>query len=296
MPGARPASSKLAIVSRTPVAVPGRLSFSTRMRGLMKRLYGSAIAFPASVVLLLAAGCDHDRNGADASLDSSGEERTGDGDQASSVSSPWGFTEVTEQAGINFTHGYTDNPASKGGHEVMLGGVAAGDYDGDGFVDLYVLRGNIGGNLLLRNQGDGTFSDEAARAGVVLANTYSSGPVFAHVDQDRQLDLLVNGFNYTTPRLFKGRHDGTFVEATTQSGLSITKRVTVGATFSDYDRDGDLDVFLSHWGSVVDDQESTEHLWQNDGNGYFTDVSLSSGISWSYPIPSNVAGDQNEYH
>ena len=95
------------------------------------------------------------------------------------------FVEVTRDAGFTYTHG-VDLPANPDTPEqfytmqykVMAGGVAAGDYDRDGWVDLYVVRGSAGPNLLFRNLGNGRFEDVAADAGVAFVGDYT-GPVFA---------------------------------------------------------------------------------------------------------------------
>src|SRR5262249_40240600 len=96
----------------------------------------------------------------------------------SPVHAAWHFTEVTAEAGLSYQHGYTAGPGFREPSE-NAGGVAAGDYDGDGWVDLYVVRGDIGPNLLFRNLGDGTFEEVGAAAGVALSGVRSSGPLFA---------------------------------------------------------------------------------------------------------------------
>src|SRR5262249_57892754 len=88
---------------------------------------------------------------------------------------------------------------------LVAGGVAAGDFDGDGLVDLYVVGGDAGTNHLFHNQGDGTFIDVAAAAGVALPQSRSCGPVFADVDGDGRLDLLVPGVAGTKPTLFRNQ-------------------------------------------------------------------------------------------
>ena len=77
------------------------------------------------------------------------------------------FHNVTLSAGISHVHGYVEEVV--GTHHMFLAGVAASDYDNDGFVDLYVIRGSIGPNLLYRNLGDGTFEDVAAAARVAVS-------------------------------------------------------------------------------------------------------------------------------
>ncbi len=192
-----------------------------------------------------------------------------------------GFTNTTLEAGVDVVHGFVE------GHQEMMpkiinGGVAAGDYDRDGWLDLYIVRGNVGPTMLFRNQGDGTFVDEAAAAGVQISNPegFEAGPTFADVDGDGWLDLLVGGVLGTEPRLFVNQGDGTFVETTDTAGLLTGRENTFSSTFGDYDKDGDLDLFLAHW-TMADDCAAGEcgaHLWANDGSGVFSEIDLESMV------------------
>lgn len=204
------------------------------------------------------------------------------------------FTDATDASGILFERGYLGtSDLSRYGRDADVhefgGGVAAGDYDNDGLVDLFVVRGDIGPNLLYRNLGDNTFEDVAGPAGV--ANTKSatenyphSGPGFADMDGDGDLDLYMGGIEEAPSRIFRNEGDGLFTDVTEGSGLdAINARYTISSAFGDYDLDGDLDMFLAHWGTLRDpDSESTESLWRNDSiNGAirFTDVSRAAGIA-----------------
>ncbi len=204
---------------------------------------------------------------------------------ATAASAAWHFTDVTAEAGLSYQHGYRDTGFDEEADN--SGGVAAGDYDRDGFVDLYVVRGDIGANLLFHNRGDGTFEERGEAAGVALTGVRSSGPLFADLDGDGWLDLLVGGISGTPLQVFHNRVDGTFADVTTASGLVLPpERSTVGATAGDYDGDGDLDLFLAHWSrsyfNLLD--TSSYHLWQNQGDGTFVDVTLAAGI-----VPVDVA-------
>ncbi|MBV1882743.1 MAG: thrombospondin type 3 repeat-containing protein [Pseudomonadales bacterium] len=202
----------------------------------------------------------------------------------------WGFIDVTSAAGFEYEHGYLI-PEFDEEYEIS-GGVAAGDFNDDGYIDLYAVRGDIGPNLLFRNKGDGTFEEIGADAGVDITGSFGSGPLFADFDGDGFLDLLVNGVKDTIPTLFRNTGAGTFEDVTVSSALNITKPTFSGA-FADYDKDGDLDLALTHWSVEVVDGESTEHLWLNDGDGHFTDVSIASQISATYPIYSPIFPDRN---
>ena len=213
------------------------------------------------------------------------------------------FADVTAASGIHYRHGYQRPTGTD--PEAFGGGVAAGDYDDDGRVDLFVVRGDIGPNLLYRNLGGNVFTEVAASAGVAYTKSASenhrhSGPTFADIDGDGDLDLFFGGLEFDPSFLFRNNGDGTFADVTSGSGLdAIGARYTVSAAFGDYDLDGDLDLFLTHWGTRrrVGAQVNTEHLWRNDTAGprapiRFTDVSLAAGIAPDIIDPEPVnSGD-----
>lgn len=200
------------------------------------------------------------------------------------------FTEVTNGSGIQFEVGYSKISGDLFDVPYFAGGVAAGDYDGDDDIDLFVVRGDIGPNQLYRNDGNNVFVEVAAAAGV--ANTKSatenwrhSGPVFADMDGDGDVDLFMGGVQGDPCRLFANNGDGTFTDVTAGSGLdTMAASQTVSAALGDYDLDGDLDMFLAHWGVERDelDPGDTEHLWRNEstaGQIRFVSVSEAAGIS-----------------
>ena len=215
------------------------------------------------------------------------------------------FTDVTADSGIGFHHGYLAPTGSE--PEAFGGGAAAGDYDGDGLVDVFVVRGDVGPNLLYRNRGRHRFEEMAEFAGVAntksgLRNYRHSGPAFADLDGDGHLDLFVGGLEGDPAKLFRNTGDGTFEDVTAGSGLdAIGAAYTISAAFGDYDLDGDMDLFLTHWGTIRTPGAlvNTEHLWRNDTAGgviRFADVSLAAGISPDIidPDPVGSSGDPNE--
>ena len=215
------------------------------------------------------------------------------------VTSSAQFADATDAFGVLFLRGYAPTGvdsdfAQDADVREFGGGVAAGDYNNDGFVDLFIVRGDIGPNLLYRNNNGSTFEDVAADAGLAYTksateNYRNSGPGFADMDGDGYLDLFIGGLEGDPAKIYRNKGDGTFEDVTTGSGLeAMNARYTLSSAFGDYDLDGDLDMFLAHWGTPRDFEAepnlSTENLWRNDtkdGVIRFTDVSRESGISAS---------------
>ena len=210
---------------------------------------------------------------------------------------PKQFVDVTAASGIAYSIGIS----SLSGWDpniprTAVGGVASGDYDNDGDVDLFITRGDLGPNLLYRNDGSGVFIDVAAAAGLAFTgpngeeNYRHSGPFFADMDGDGDLDLFIGGLLGDPSFIF--RNDGPdadyrFTDVTENSGIDgLWKPHNISAAFGDYDLDGDLDLFLTHWGTPLDEDDpgDTQHLWRNDTEGIggdikFTSVSIEAGIA-----------------
>jgi hypothetical protein len=199
-----------------------------------------------------------------------------DGEQSASRSpaAALRFTDVTATAGVGYLHAYStgsvDNVTRVGG------GVGSGDYDGDGWVDLYGVTGASGGNVLFRNQRDGTFAAVAGAAGAALPERNSSGPTFADYDGDGDLDLYVGVIGGARPTLFRNDGQAGFV-AYPEATESFSIAPHNSASFGDYDGDRDLDLFVTHWGTLLFNQ-SIEHLWRNEGNGTFAPATAAAGL------------------
>ena len=194
------------------------------------------------------------------------------------------FLDVTQAAGL----------ANAGNGNYGMG-VAVGDYDNDGNADLYVT--SYGKNILYHNNGDGTFRNVTAKAGV-SGGGWSVSAGFFDYDNDGMLDLFVtrymdwdaghnkicggdwhtycppNAFPATTCLLYHNRGDGTFEDVTERSGLAAKKGRALGVAFADYDGDGFTDIFVANDGMQ-------QYLFHNNGEGRFTEGALESGVAFT---------------
>ena len=162
------------------------------------------------------------------------------------------------------------------------GGIAAADYDNDGDIDFYVVGGEIDPSHLYENQGNGAFIEKADSLGLSIQGWYS-GPAFGDIDSDGDLDLFVSGINNTKPRVFENRLSDSasrFIDITNESGINLTTRNTVSATFYDYNNDGWLDLATTHW-TNLNPGADTQTMWRNTGDGRYVAATLSSGLSGS---------------
>ncbi len=189
------------------------------------------------------------------------------------------FTDVTEQAGV-------------GGKGFGMG-VTVGDYDNDGFEDLYVT--NWDSAILYHNNGDGTFTDVTAKAGVENKH-WGVGAAFFDYDRDGRLDLFVGNYLKFDPhakipyytadafpgvldyegdanRLFHNNGDGTFTDVSTRAGIANPAGRAMGVTVGDYDKDGWPDVYVAN-----DTMES--YLYHNNHDGTFTNVAPEVNVAF----------------
>jgi hypothetical protein len=194
------------------------------------------------------------------------------------------FTDVTMEAGL-----------AKAGDGNYGMGVAVGDYDNDGYPDIYVT--NYGKNTLYHNNGNGTFTDVTEKAGVA-GGGWSVSAGFFDYDNDGKLDLFVTRymewdtkrsktcggewhtycppeeFPATTSILYHNRGDGTFEDVSQRSGIAAKKGRGLGVAFADYDDDGFTDIFVANDGMQ-------QFLFHNNGNGTFTEVGMAAGAALS---------------
>jgi hypothetical protein len=193
------------------------------------------------------------------------------------------FVDVTEKAGV--------------GHIGYGMGVAAGDYDNDGFLDLYVT--NFGRNVLYHNNGDGTFTDVTREAGVDDPH-WSTSAAWVDFDGDGYLDLYVCNYvdftvegnrscaspvgepDYCTPkmyravpgRLFRNLRNGRFEDITEASGINRAYGPGLGVVCADFNDDGRTDIYVAN-------DTAANQLWLNKGDGTFRESALEAGVAYS---------------
>ena len=228
-------------------------------------------------------------------------------------SGPIVFQDVSEKAGLTRWRHVMGTPETKFILETVGSGVALLDYDNDGWLDIYLVNGSTYDALsgktsaphaaLFHNNHDGTFTDVAQQAGVTN-DRWGFGVAVGDYDNDGWPDLYITNFGKN--RLYHNNHDGTFTDVAEKAGVTLGNWST-GATFGDVDGDGRLDLFVAGYvhydieqppipGSSVVAFSTCEfrglkvmcgprglkgepdHLFRNNGDGTFTDVSKKAGV------------------
>lgn len=194
--------------------------------------------------------------------------------QSQPPANPDPFVDVSDTAGI--TAGHKAVWDYKDGHGYLGVGQAWGDYDNDGWLDLYVT-GNQTKNVLYHNQQDGTFSVSALSAAVSASTQLSGGAIWADYDNDGWQDLyvLVKGPNI----LFHNNGGEGFTRVTETAGVGDVG-VGQSAAWGDYDNDGFLDLYVVNWTCLpnctpINFTRHQDRLYHNNGDGTFSDVSTS---------------------
>ena len=233
----------------------------------------------------------------------------GSAQTVSAGSSPIRFEEIAKSAGIHFVTNSSPTP-NKNQPETMVGGVGLLDYDGDGYLDIYVVNGAAIPSLekdgpqyknrLYHNNGDGTFTDVTDKAGLG-GSGYGMGVAVGDYDNDGWPDIFLA--NVTGNQLFHNNGDGTFADVTAKAGVAggmyKGKKVwSVSAAWLDYNNDGLLDLFVTNYVEWEVNHDPVclagkersycdpkwykplpDTLYRNNGDGTFTDVSVETGIA-----------------
>lgn len=161
------------------------------------------------------------------------------------------------------------------------------DYDNDGDKDLFVTSVS-GLNKLYNNNGSLVFTDVTVAAGLFTTDLNTYGSTFGDIDNDGDLDLFVCNREGDDNRNYLYRNNnGVFEDITTSAGINTDVELTFDATFFDYDNDGDQDLY------IINDKSDANRLYQNNGSGSFTDVSITSGAGITIDAMSITIGDYN---
>lgn len=180
--------------------------------------------------------------------------------------------------GANFQEQTKETGITHSGRETAA---LFGDYNNDGYLDLYVVKD--GPNALYKNNGNGVFSNMAAEAHVDNADN-GNKPLFFDADHDGDLDLLIT--RPTSNLLYRNNSDGTFSEMAAAMGLGLPTANCGDAAFADFDEDGDIDVFLTN-------DKTSNLLFSNERHGRFSDVTSGTGLQDSKPAIAVAAADYN---
>ena len=173
-------------------------------------------------------------------------------------------------------------------------GLAVGDYDDDGFLDLFeassgiLLGGQVGQNKLYRNIAGQSFSNVAASTGTAGVASDSFGASFGDYDLDGDLDLFVTGFNSHKSRLYQNQGNGTFLNVTSPAGVQAGIALVFGFATRFVDMDGDRYPEL-----LISGDFGTSRYFKNNGNGTFTNLTAASGTGLDENGMGGTVGDFN---
>src|SRR3984957_16376245 len=224
------------------------------------------------------------------------------------------FADITHQAGLDKFHHRSGSYEKNSILDTPGSGVALLDYDNDGWLDIFLLNGSTfrafkgleqaPRAMVLHNNRDGTFTDVTEKAGVANER-WGFGVAIGDYDNDGWPDIYIA--NYGKNRLYHNNHDGTFTDVAEKAGVTVGGWST-GPTWGDYDHDGRLDLFVPGYVNFDVDHPPHEgkdgspitlcsfrelmvfcgprglpgepdHLFHNNGDGTFTDVSVKAGVS-----------------
>lgn len=191
------------------------------------------------------------------------------------------FSDQTASAGLIATHQPGVGFLVGGPQDIskMLSAGAVGDFNNDGWQDLYVIISGGSPDRLFINNGDGTFTNQAAAWGVAVAHL-GVGATAGDYNGDGWLDIYVTSFGPGTDlptaghhKLYRNNGNGTFTNQAAAAGVNHINPVDgLGPAFGDYDLDGDLDLFVAGW------LGTGNHLYRNNGNGTFLKVTQAAGV------------------
>ena len=224
------------------------------------------------------------------------------------------FLDISKRSGLDKFHHRSGSPEKSTILDAPGSGVALLDYDNDGWLDIYLLNGSTAAAMkgkealpramLFHNNHDGTFTDVTDKAGV-SNDRWGFGVAVADYDNDGWPDIYVA--NYDKNRLYRNNHDGTFTDVAEKAGVALGGWST-GPTWGDYDHDGLLDLFVPGYVNYNLDRPvfagkngvpegacqyrgvsvfcgpigligESDHLFHNNGDGTFTDVSVKAGVA-----------------
>ncbi len=192
------------------------------------------------------------------------------------------LTRVEATNGTAMTHAIPANYVP--GLAFLLAGGAAGDFNSDGWQDLYVISGGTVPDRLFINNGDGTFTNRAAAAGITVPHM-GGGIAVGDYDRDGWLDIYVTSFGPSSGPITIGKHilyhnnrDGTFTDVAQAAGVHYSDDYpnAWGACFGDYDLDGDLDLWTGGW--LTGSLGGGNRLFRNNGDGTFSDATVAAGV------------------